>query len=132
MTSIAHQVRLAAVERRLDEYEHRVADLERLVAAIPAAPAGRTANGRTAVIKALAVQPMTRAAVATCAWCPSSFKPRPAGGSPQRFCSTRCRQRFHTAARRWAIVAIEAGVLTADDLRNGFVSACTLPGAPLS
>jgi hypothetical protein len=37
-----------------------------------------------------------------CAWCGASFTPRKTGGKVQRFCSRRCRTRFHAACRLWA------------------------------
>jgi hypothetical protein len=64
-----------------------------------------------------------------CDWCNTPFRPR-RGGSPQRFCDGRCRTAFWSALRRWGERAIDAGVLTIDDIRTGDPTACTLlPGA---
>jgi len=53
-----------------------------------------------------------------CAWCGQGFTPRLVGGLPQRFCSTRHRRAFHSAARKFTERAITLGFLTADDLRR--------------
>jgi hypothetical protein len=60
-----------------------------------------------------------------CLWCEAEFAPRK-GGSPQRFCNSKCRDEFHSAGRRFAELAVLSGLLTAADLRNGPVEACTL------
>ena len=52
-----------------------------------------------------------------CLWCGQPFAVRRSGGSPQRFCGTRCRQAFWSAARRWVMAAVESGLLTADALK---------------
>jgi hypothetical protein len=62
---------------------------------------------------------------AVCEWCERPFRRR-RGGSPQRFCGTKCRMAFWTALRRWGERAIDAGVLTIDDIRNRDPAACTL------
>jgi SOS response associated peptidase (SRAP) len=54
---------------------------------------------------------------ASCIWCGRSFALRRTGGSAQKFCSTVHRQAFWTAARRWTIRAIEAGLLSIDSLK---------------
>ena len=64
-------------------------------------------------------------AEATCLWCEKPFGPR-RGGSPQRVCGSKCRMMFWSALRRWGERAIEADVLTVDDIRNGNPAACTL------
>ena len=58
-----------------------------------------------------------------CLWCSCVFKPRQDGGSQQRFCSPGCRQALNTAARRWALDQVDAGILLVDDLRKYGVSA---------
>jgi hypothetical protein len=63
-------------------------------------------------------------APATCEWCERPFEPR-LGGSPQRFCGTKCRSTFWSALRRFAEQAIAAGTLTIADVKNGVVAACT-------
>jgi len=52
---------------------------------------------------------------------------RQSGGHVQRFCTPRCRLAFHAAARRWTVDAIEAGVLSIQDIKNGAQPTCTLP-----
>lgn len=54
----------------------------------------------------------------SCLWCGRTFTPRATGGSPQRFCAGRCRNEFHDAARRWAIVEVIAGRLTTTQLAS--------------
>jgi hypothetical protein len=64
-----------------------------------------------------------------CLWCERPFPAR-RGGSPQRFCTARCRTAFWTAMRRWGERAVSAGVLTVDHIRSSDPAACTLlPGA---
>jgi hypothetical protein len=60
-----------------------------------------------------------------CLWCTAPYSLR-RGGSPRKFCSTRCRHKFHSCARRWAEAAIDLGILTIDDIRSGNPAACTL------
>ena len=64
-------------------------------------------------------------AIEPCLWCETSFEPR-RGGSRQRFCRARHRIAFHTAARLWAERALDSGVLTLADIRNGTGEPCTL------
>ena len=75
-------------------------------------------DGDAALIAATAVKP-------ACLWCDTEFEPRK-GGSPQRFCNSKCRDAFHSAGRRFAEHAVLSGLLTAADLRNGPAEACTL------
>ena len=49
--------------------------------------------------------------MANCLWCEAALPSGPTRGSRRRFCSRRCRATFHTAARKWAIAAVEAGVI---------------------
>ena len=67
-------------------------------------------DGGAGLIAAAAVKPI-------CLWCDSGFEPRK-GGSPQRFCNSKCRDAFHSAGRRWAEMAVSSGLLTAADLRH--------------
>ena len=60
-----------------------------------------------------------------CLWCDTAFE-RCQGGSPQRFCTSKCREEFHSAGRRYAEHAVLSGQLTVADLRNGSPEACTL------
>jgi hypothetical protein len=61
-----------------------------------------------------------------CLWCAAPVTLR-RGGSPRKFCSTRCRHEFHSCARRWAETAIATGGLSVDVLKNSDAAACTLP-----
>jgi len=65
----------------------------------------------------------------TCLWCDQPFNPG-TRGEPKRFCSTRCRQDFHAAARRWAIAAVETGRLTVAELRDAPQKPCAVYTAP--
>ena len=75
-------------------------------------------DGGTAIATAEGIKP-------ACLWCEAGFEPRK-GGSPQRFCNSKCRDAFHSAGRRWAEHAVLSGLLTAADLRNSPREACTL------
>ena len=66
-----------------------------------------------------------------CPWCDGPMTPRTTGGSQKRFCSTRCRSAFHTAARRFVDAGIRSGALTVDQVRNAPQSAYTLQPAGL-
>jgi hypothetical protein len=55
---------------------------------------------------------------ACCAWCAGVFKCRSSGGSSQRFCSSQCRSAFWTAARRWVMRAVSAGLLSPEVLKG--------------
>jgi hypothetical protein len=61
-----------------------------------------------------------------CPWCERPFRAR-RGGSPQRFCGSKCRATFWSALRRWGERAVAAGTLTITDVKNGVVAACTPP-----
>src|SRR5207245_2348132 len=52
-----------------------------------------------------------------CLWCKRPFCIRTTGGSEQRFCSRAHRHEFGTAARRWAVLVIEVGLITVDTLK---------------
>ena len=58
-----------------------------------------------------------------CFWCGTAFAPRTSGGSPQRFCRPSCRRAFGDAARRWATVAVERGLITVATLKAAPTSA---------
>ena len=75
-------------------------------------------DGDAVLIAAAVVNPV-------CLWCETEFEPRK-GGSPQRFCKSKCRDAFHTVGRRWAEMAVLSGRLTVAELRNGPTEACTL------
>ena len=63
-------------------------------------------------------------APAKCDWCGNPFEPRKFGRHEKRFCSTRCKDQFHTAARRYVDQAISAGAISVDDLKAA-QSSCT-------
>src|SRR5258705_3190207 len=75
-------------------------------------------DGDAGMATAVAIRP-------ACLWCDAGFEPRK-GGSPQRFCNSKCRDAFHSAGRRFAEHAVLSGLLTAADLRNGPPEACIL------
>src|SRR2546430_16756349 len=75
-------------------------------------------DGGAGTATAVAIRP-------ACLWCETAFEPRKAG-SPQRFCSSKCRDEFHSAGRRYAERAVLGGLLTVAGLRNGLPEACTL------
>jgi hypothetical protein len=60
-----------------------------------------------------------------CSWCGRALQPS-RGGSPKKFCSSRHRTEFHSAARRFAERAVAAGVVTLDAVKVGDLRACTL------
>jgi hypothetical protein len=60
---------------------------------------------------------MVEIAYSQCLWCGNRFRPRQSGGSPQKFCRSGHRHEFFGAARKWAILAIEKGLITAKTLR---------------
>jgi hypothetical protein len=68
---------------------------------------------------------MMKGTSALCEWCNTSFQPR-RGGSPQRFCASKCRTAFWSALRRWGERAINAGILSVTDIRGCDPEACTL------
>lgn len=61
--------------------------------------------------------PERHAEKAHCLWCGRAFTARATGGSAQKFCSTEHRKAFWTAARRWTMRAIDAGLLSVDCLK---------------
>jgi hypothetical protein len=67
------------------------------------------------------------AMTASCPWCGRRFKPRTSGGTEQRFCGAGCRHSFWSAARRWAMRAVETGLLSADMLRTAQSSVHAVP-----
>jgi hypothetical protein len=58
-----------------------------------------------------------------CLWCGRPFDGRRHRGSPRQFCSVKCRHDYRTAAARWAIRALEAGLITVSDLKRAQQSA---------
>lgn len=52
-----------------------------------------------------------------CAWCGGSFQASRRGGSAQRFCSPGHRWAYWSAARRWVAKAVDAGLISIQDLK---------------
>src|SRR5205823_10318011 len=75
-------------------------------------------DGGAGTATAVAIRP-------ACAWCETEFEPRK-GGSPQRFCATKCRDAFHSAGRRFACRVVLSGRLTVAELRGDPHEACML------
>lgn len=64
-----------------------------------------------------------------CLWCGRSFAPRRTGGSKQLYCCAAHRHALGSAARAWAIAAVEAGVISVSLLKAGVSSARASRGA---
>jgi hypothetical protein len=62
-----------------------------------------------------------------CLWCQRVFSPRVTGGSAQRFCRPGHRNAFFGAARKWAVHAVQMGVITADTLKATTASVHAAP-----
>ncbi len=69
--------------------------------------------------------PMTK--LAHCPWCAAPFISKKVGAHRKRFCSARCRNRYHAAARKWVQKAIGVGLLSIVDLKAAEAS-CTRRG----
>lgn len=63
-----------------------------------------------------------------CIWCGHSFTPRTSGGTAQRFCCPSHRHAFGSAARRWATLAVERGLITVEMLKAAPTSARAVCG----
>lgn len=88
--------------------------------ALCSATVGDTANGGSVegAFGTNTVESRPRLAVkAHCLWCGRAFTRRATGGSAQKFCSTGHRQTFWIAARRWTLMAIDAGLLSVECLK---------------
>ncbi len=68
--------------------------------------------------------------VQDCPWCGLQFVGVTVGAHRKRFCSARCKNRFHTAARRWVERALADGDLSPADLGAPSAS-CTTRNEPL-
>lgn len=64
----------------------------------------------------------------TCIWCSQPYELRRDGGKRQRFCSKPCRVSFFAAARTWALMMVEQGTVTIDEIRRALPATCTLQG----
>lgn len=54
-----------------------------------------------------------------CLWCGNPFEPRQSGGKAQRYCSASCRRGMEHSARSYALAAVDAEILTVEDLKRG-------------
>lgn len=54
----------------------------------------------------------------TCAWCSRPLPAQRGGIYTKRFCGAACRAALHTAARRWALSALDAGLITVTTLKG--------------
>lgn len=54
----------------------------------------------------------------SCPWCGQPFTPRKVGAHRKKFCSAACKDRFHTAARKWVHNALALGRLSITDLKT--------------
>jgi len=53
-----------------------------------------------------------------CEWCQRDYTPRSSGGSPQKFCSKKCKHLFEKSIRRWAYIQHAQGKLNLSELQN--------------
>lgn len=53
-----------------------------------------------------------------CRWCSREFEALKRGGNAKVFCQPSCKGRFETAARRYALAMVEAGLLSVDELKR--------------
>ena len=54
---------------------------------------------------------------AECPWCDHPFESRTVGAHRKMFCSSACRNAYHSALRQWAQRAVEHGRVTVADLK---------------
>ncbi len=59
---------------------------------------------------------------AKCAWCEGTFTPKKVGAHRKRFCSVRCKNRYHAATRKWVQKAIGVGLISIVDLKAAVAS----------
>ena len=64
---------------------------------------------------------------AKCAWCEGTFTPKKVGAHQKRFCSVRCKNCYHAAARKWVQKAIGVRLISIVDLKAAEAS-CTRRG----
>lgn len=53
-----------------------------------------------------------------CEWCEAPIPAPSRRGSPQRFCSSECRNAFHVACGRYTAALVTGGYLTSQNLRR--------------
>ncbi len=54
---------------------------------------------------------------ASCLWCDTEFSPKRVGAHSKRFCSSTCKNAYHTALRKWAQRAADHGEVTVNELK---------------
>ncbi len=59
-----------------------------------------------------------------CLWCEIAFESRTVGAHRKMFCSSACRNAYHSALRQWAQRAVEHGEVTVNELKDIY-SSCT-------
>lgn len=64
-----------------------------------------------------------------CPWCGAPFSVGRRRGSTQRFCTPDHRQAYWAAGRRWITAAVQAGLISVEDLKSGRASVHALSGA---
>ncbi len=65
--------------------------------------------------------------LAHCPWCAAPFTAKKVGAHQKKFCSPRCKNRYHAAARKWVQKAIGVGLISIVDLKAAEAS-CTRRG----
>lgn len=53
-----------------------------------------------------------------CRWCSRPFPPMKRGGNEKIFCKPKCKSDFETAARRYALAMVDAGLLSVSELKR--------------
>lgn len=53
-----------------------------------------------------------------CRWCDRPFHAVTRGGNVKQFCSTTCKGAFESAARRYALAMVDAGLLSVGELKR--------------
>ena len=66
---------------------------------------------------------------AKCQWCGEPFPARKVGAHDKKFCSAACKNRYHTASRKWVQRALALGLLSVADLKAAQPSCTTRESA---
>jgi len=53
-----------------------------------------------------------------CEWCQREYEPRNSGGSPQKFCSKKCKRLFEKSIRQWSYMQHAQGKLNISELQS--------------
>ena len=53
-----------------------------------------------------------------CEWCQREYEPRNSGGSPQKFCTKKCKRLFEKSIRQWAYDERTKGKLNLSELQS--------------